>query len=73
MASEIDTSTTATYLLTVNTTTGTMTDLGASVNTLDAIAFDIPPSVVPALSPSVLAALADIVLVLGGLTLCRRV
>ena len=47
----------AAHLITINTTTGLVTDLGASVNALDAIAFAGQSVSVPTLSPTILVLL----------------
>lgn len=62
---------TAGFLVTINTTTGLVTNLGTSVPRLDAIAFrPEPPAPVPTLSQWALIALG--VLILGSFLLLRR-
>ena len=64
------------HLITIDTGTGAVTDLGTTVVALDAIVFDVgaaPVStVVPTLSPSILAALACLLLLAGAIALHRR-
>ena len=62
---------TAGFLVTINTTTGLVTNLGTTVPRLDAIAFrPAPPAPVPALSQWAMIALG--VLVVGSFLLLRR-
>ena len=65
----------ASDLITINTTTGHITSLGASVNNLDAIVFDgagpVPTAVVPMLDAKMLVVLL-LLLAAGGLFLSRR-
>jgi WD40 repeat protein len=77
-AVDLDNGTKNSQLMTVNTTTGAITILGPSVNSLDAIAFDgavAPPSgpiAIPAMSPGLMAALALLLAAGAWLTLRRR-